>query len=196
MKKHLFIFAVIIFIVSCNQNITTQEETEKTTVSEEINYSELGNLIVNQSQQSLGGELKAAIQRGGISEAVNYCNLRAIPLTDSLAGFYNVTIKRATSQARNPQNRASESEQEILDVWETKMKNDGEINPVLFEGEGSVDFYSPIVLQALCTNCHGKEGESLTAENNQLIKEKYPNDLATGYTEGDLRGMWHVRFKK
>mgnify|MGYP001088894035 CR=1 FL=1 len=195
MRKILSIIFLSALLASCNQQVDQNEEIE-TATPEEINYSELGNLIVTQSQQALGGELKAAIQRGGILEAVNYCNLNAIPLTDSLASFYNVAIKRATSKPRNPQNEASAAELEILSVWETKQQNAGVISPVLFDSEGTVDFYSPIIVQSLCTNCHGKIGESLTVENNQIIKEKYPNDQSVGYAEGDLRGMWHITFKK
>jgi hypothetical protein len=189
----LLYVAFFALLLSCNQE---EEPLEMQDAPAEINYSELGNLIVNQSQKALGTELKAALQRGGVAEAVNYCNLKAIPLTDSLARFYNVIIKRATQKARNPLNMANQNEGEIAGVWETKQENNGEISPVLFEGENAVEFYSPIVLQSMCTNCHGIVGESLSLENNQLIKDKYPNDLATGYAEGDLRGMWHVTFKK
>lgn len=195
MNKIFSLFGLIALLIACNEP-TVQTEEVIVDEASAVNYSELGDLIVNQSQQALGGELKASIQRGGITEAVNYCNLKAIPLTDSLAKFYSVSIKRATSKPRNPQNAATETEQEILAVWETKRQNDGELSPVLFEGEDAVDFYSPIVMQALCTNCHGIVGESLTVENQKIINQKYPNDQATGYMEGDLRGMWHVTFKK
>jgi hypothetical protein len=91
---------------------------------------------------------------------------------------------------------ATDSEQEILTVWEDKIANAGEINPVLFESEDVVDFYSPIIIQPMCTTCHGIQGQTFTAESEAVIKQKYPNDIATGYSEGDLRGMWHITFKK
>jgi hypothetical protein len=30
----------------------------------------------------------------------------------------------------------------------------------------------------------------------QILKEKYPNDLAVGYALGDMRGLWKVTFDK
>ncbi len=195
MKKVTFIFALAGLLFACNQP-EEQPETTAEPIAEEVNYSELGSLIATQTQQALGGELKAALQRGGVAEAVNYCNLNAIPITDSLATFYKVSIKRATAKPRNQANLATAAELEILSVWEDKKANGGEISPVLFEGETSVDFYSPIVLQEMCTACHGVKGKTFTVDAETIIKNKYPEDKATGYIEGDLRGMWHIVFEK
>lgn len=197
MKKFVFVVAVSALVFACNSSPDNEAEVAAPveTAPEEVNYSTLGSLIANQTQQALGGELKAAMQRGGVAEAVAYCNLQALPITDSLARFYDVSIKRATLKPRNVQNAATENEQEIFAVWEDKKANNGEISPVLFESENAVDFYSPIVLQAMCTTCHGVKNESFSAETASIINQKYPEDKATGYAEGDLRGMWHIVFK-
>ena len=124
MKNLVFLFAASAMLACNSPKIKTPtKEIEAEQI--EINYSELGNLIALQTQQALGSELKAAMQRGGVAEALNYCNLKAIPLTDSLAKFYAVSIKRATSKPRNASNAATETEQEILGVWETKKQNNG-----------------------------------------------------------------------
>jgi hypothetical protein len=39
-------------------------------------------------------------------------------------------------------------------------------------------------------------GETLTVENQAIIAAKYPEDKATGYQAGDLRGLWHITFPK
>jgi hypothetical protein len=56
-------------------------------------------------------------------------------------------------------------------------------------------YYSPIVIQNhMCLLCHGEPGKSMEQENHNFIKTKYPDDLATGYQLGDLRGAWKVVF--
>jgi len=41
-------------------------------------------------------------------------------------------------------------------------------------------------------NCHGSESE-LMPEVNSLIAQKYPDDKATGYRTGDLRGAVSIK---
>jgi cytochrome c len=58
-------------------------------------------------------------------------------------------------------------------------------------------YTKPIVINnALCLNCHGEVGAAVTEETYALIREKYPNDNATGHQMGDLRGMWSITFSK
>jgi len=44
----------------------------------------------------------------------------------------------------------------------------------------------------MCMQCHGSENEQI--DNNTLAKinELYPDDKATGYGVGELRGIWVV----
>src|SRR5690606_8583150 len=59
-------------------------------------------------------------------------------------------------------------------------------------GERLVEYMRPIVVQARCLACHG-ERERLAPTVRSLLDERYPNDEATGYRVGDLRGMVSVR---
>jgi len=43
--------------------------------------------------------------------------------------------------------------------------------------------------------CHGEPGKDIQAENLTLLHQVYPDDKATGYKLGDLRGIWRVRFQ-
>jgi len=45
-----------------------------------------------------------------------------------------------------------------------------------------------------CLGCHGTEGGDINAKTLKIIKQKYPEDKATGYKEGDLRGWWKITF--
>jgi hypothetical protein len=43
-------------------------------------------------------------------------------------------------------------------------------------------------------NCHGVIGKNIDSTVYKTIKDFYPNDAATGYKLGDLRGMWSIKF--
>jgi hypothetical protein len=60
---------------------------------------------------------------------------------------------------------------------------------------GQATFFAPIVLNnALCLNCHGEAGKDISAESLTLIRQHYPQDEATGFKLGDLRGAWRIDF--
>ncbi|MDZ7740527.1 MAG: DUF3365 domain-containing protein [Bacteroidota bacterium] len=100
------------FLFSCNsnhQNRLSQEETAK--------HLKQGKEIAQSSFKASSSELKAALARGRIEEAISYCNIEAMPITDSLSKAYGVTIRRTGLQARNPENKPTEKEKEILEGY-------------------------------------------------------------------------------
>ena len=46
--------------------------------------------------------------------------------------------------------------------------------------------------QGLCLNCHGSE-DKMAPEVKARLSELYPNDKATGYSEGQIRGALTVK---
>ena len=50
---------------------------------------------------------------------------------------------------------------------------------------------SPIKLVGLCTQCHGNDVEIATA-TRAAIMDRYPDDQATDFATGDLRGAFTV----
>ena len=60
---------------------------------------------------------------------------------------------------------------------------------------GGPHFYAPIFLQQKCLACHGEIGKNVNAETDSIIKSIYPYDAATGFKEGDLRGIWSIAFE-
>ncbi len=143
----------------------------------------------------LSENLSTAMAEGGVPAAVPYCRLQALPLTDSLARVHGVTIRRATLQPRNPANQATESETDILAGFRREILAGREPVPVARREGEEIAYYGPIRIQALCLNCHGVSGKELQPENEALIRSLYPEDQATGYALGDLRGVWHIRWK-
>ena len=51
-----------------------------------------------------------------------------------------------------------------------------------------------LVSNALCLRCHGEPGPDISAEDLALIQRLYPQDKATGFKLGQLRGAWRIDF--
>ncbi len=154
-----------------------------------------GSQVQAASFAVLSTKLNGSLAKSGVEGAIGYCNMAAYPLTDTLSQMYNCSIRRATRRPRNPQNRANEYEFAILDNWEKDLKNGVALVAVVQElSPDTVMYYGPIRIQPLCLNCHGKVGTDVTPEIATQLLGLYPEDQATGYSLGDLRGMWSIRF--
>lgn len=137
--------------------------------------------------------VKKKMGEGGVESALSYCRVSALPLTDSLARANNVRVKRTSLKTRNPANNPTEQEADLL----VKLAADEKPQAGWVTTENNAKlYYEPIMLKSFCETCHGTVGQSLTIANDSLIKVHYPNDAATGYSEGDLRGMWAVYFEE
>ena len=55
---------------------------------------------------------------------------------------------------------------------------------------GEVGYVEPIRTKGLCLQCHGNAIDSTVQVR---LNELYPDDQATGFEEGDLRGMFWVK---
>ncbi len=194
--KLIYLFPLLaLCLFACNNSEqqvsdTTQEVVEKI----DTDYIREGKMIAETTFKVLSSNLQQAMADGGIENALNYCNVKAMPLTDSLSEHYNVSIKRVSNKTRNLLNQATESEKIILNDYLASNENR---NPVIkINKNGNSTFYAPITTKGLCLSCHGIVGESLLLENYEKIKTLYPQDQATGYNLDELRGMWSIEFKK
>ena len=184
---------LIIIIILFSTCISCTRSVENT--SNELTNNQLmlkGDSIAQSTFLAIRGALMNATEEGGIENAINYCKLVAIPITDSLSKFYDVEISRISDRNRNPINAATEEEVKLIDAYRTKKSSMG--NLVLHE-EGKKIFYKPIITQAFCLNCHGTLGKELSEANLKLIQVNYPDDKATGYAENEVRGLWRIAFE-
>src|SRR5690554_3157055 len=145
--------------------------------------------------QTIGAELMKTVQQqmseGGVAQALGFCQTHALPITDSLATRFNVSVKRTALRTRNPKNAPSDFEVDVL----TTMQGQEKFDPAMSYSEnGNAVYYEPIVLKEFCQTCHGIPGASMAVAVDSLIKSHYPDDRATGFSSGDLRGMWLVTF--
>jgi len=188
----LILFSILHTLAGCGGKPTTAAKEEPFDPSP---WVQRGQEIQQQVFGALSGRLAEAMGSGGVQGAAAYCQLAAFPLTDSLAAANNAEIRRATLQPRNPLNRASPQEADILAAYRKDILAGREPAPVAMETSQGISYFSPIRIQALCLNCHGVIGKDLKEEDQAFLLGLYPEDQATGYSLGDLRGIWHIRFR-
>jgi hypothetical protein len=195
MKNFQILIAIsIAFCVSCNHN-STQSIEEKTVEADYSEVIEKGIEIVGLSQAALSSALMSAMQEGGVEYALSFCNVKAVPIADSLSQFHKVAIMRVSDLNRNSNNFATGKDAEVIARFKNDLLGGSIPEPLVVENEsGQKVFYQAIITNANCLVCHGKIGETLLEENHKMILSLYPEDKATGYESGQVRGAWKIVF--
>ncbi len=134
------------------------------------------------------------IQKEGTLAALNFCNIKAYSLTDSMSVVNNAVIKRVSDKPRNYNNKANAKENEYISIFKNDIESNKESEPIVVETKEKVSFYYPIKTNSMCLQCHGKPTSDIEIKTLKHINELYPNDLATGYSENQVRGIWSITF--
>ncbi len=104
--------------------------------------------------------------------------------------FYNETgyqLRQVSSKYRNPKNKPDNFEEKALREFK-KDKNLSEYKGIdKIEGKRVLRYLIPLYIEEACLKCHSAK-ETVP----EFIKEDYPEDKATDYTYGDLRGAISV----
>jgi len=103
----------------------------------------------------------------------------------------NVTIRRTALKYRNPANKPDKTDEEVMYA----LMDSKDFKPVAVDMGSTYRVYKPLRVEGRCLACHGDEGR-FSKQVKQMIKDKYPNDMATGFNEGDLRGVVVAEFPK
>jgi len=146
--------------------------------------------------KTLQGTLKSALQEGGPVHAIATCQSQA-PAITSAAGADNWHLKRTSLKVRNPANRPDEWELKVLQQFEA-LKQQGQPLPALKhseiiekEGRRQYRYMSAIPTGPVCLTCHGN---TIDTTVQAALNDKYPQDQATGFAVGDLRGAFSVSY--
>ncbi len=189
MKKIYSLLLALTVLLACQ----TEEEKQKSALVKA--YTRVGDQITKQSFASLSGRLKAAMKEGGPIYAIQFCNEQALPLTDSLSKAFQVKIKRTSLRLRNEQNTPDSLELYMLGLYEQIEKMQKPlVSKAMITHDQRLRYFAPIRLKPQCLQCHGAVGREVADSVYAVIKEKYPNDKATGFQVGQLRGMWSLDF--
>lgn len=148
----------------------------------------------------LKGELEAAMQAGGPANAVEVCRRVAQEIAREESQRRGWEVGRTALKVRNPVNAPDAWERETLALFAQQKAAGAEVAGLeryaLVEAAGGETAEGPqfrymkaIPMGELCLTCHGPAVEP---ELLALIRRHYPQDQATGFQVGDLRGAFTI----
>jgi len=145
---------------------------------------------------TLKSALTAAMKSGGPVEAVAVCSLIAPTLAAEMSKKYGMDLGRTSLRVRNPANEADAWETSVMEQFQRRLDSGEAIQKLTFsekvEAETSQQWrmMKAIPTDKLCLSCHGsKIAEPVQA----MLDNYYPDDMATGFKLGDIRGAFTVK---
>jgi hypothetical protein len=192
---------VVVWLTGCGmrqETSTADRAALVSTVAAEESLAELAE--ARRATARLGGGLQKLLgeelAKGGFEGAAKVCSEQAQTLTEELQGPEGSMARRVSMRYRNPKDKPDRYEETLLTNWEAR-KAEGTLPEESAEvlryadGRKELRYLKPIVVQPMCLSCHGSEAQ-IPAEVREIVEAQYPEDLATGYAAGDLRGAISV----
>ncbi len=185
------ILSIWLVTAGCGPDSETREAVVGATEPEDA----LGR--ARSSADALGQRLMEALgeQLGndGPAAAINVCSEIAPAAASEISGE-GLEIRRTSLRYRNPENAPDAWELAWLKQFEEKLVG-GELPADVHEiddARGELRYLRPIVMGTGCLLCHGA-ADQLDGEIKRQLADRYPQDRATGYALGDVRGAFSVR---
>ena len=142
--------------------------------------------------------LTAEIEKNGPEGAIGVCQEKAPQMAKAASEQTGWSIRRVSLNNRNPK--------AVPDAWERAILQDfdrraaaGESPATLEKGEvvtedgkKSYRYMKALPTLDLCLKCHGAQA-SLSPAVKEKLAALYPEDKATGYSAGQIRGAMTIR---
>lgn len=137
--------------------------------------------------------LQEEIAKGGPESAIEACRVKAPAMARAASESTGWTVRRVSLRNRNPK--------AVPDAWERAALEDFDRRaaakepPATLEKAEVVDvdgrpmqrYMRALPTMALCTQCHGT-ADALSPAVKAKLQALYPQDRATGYAVGEIRG--------
>jgi hypothetical protein len=187
MRYIFLIFCLVVLAVNCNAD-------QQTADSEQM----AAKAAIKDFAGTLQAELKAAMQAGGPVAAIGVCNTQALPISREVSLEHGMALSRVSLKNRNSANAPNEWQKPVLEDFERQKAAGKDVNALVWSDTVSVGgseefrFMKAIPTGGVCLACHG---QSISPEVKQQLSALYPEDRATGFREGDIRGAFVVSRK-
>ncbi len=205
MKKLLVIISIILLMNSCTKEesaeITSEAQKTKMEVSSftiSINKEEEienAKSAIKTFAGALKSELKKAIEEGGPVNAISVCNTKAMSIARKISEEQAMNLGRVSLKNRNLKNVPNEWQRKALEDFGTRQSKGEAVESMTYsdiieQKDGKqFRFMKAIPTGEVCLFCHG---DNIVPEVMTKLKELYPNDKATGFKIGDIRGAFVV----
>ncbi len=185
----VLIVASLVAGVGCSKNTTSEAQqgeasSDVTNAKLESTPKERALLAKEALFKRLSTELIAAMSNGGPSAAIEVCSQKAPKIAAEVGEQHGLSIGRTSFKLRNPANKPP--------AWAVPLVEQRLAIPEFLELENlGTGAFLPIHLKPQCLACHG-EKDQIGDDVKQELAKRYPDDAATGFKDGDLRGWFWV----
>lgn len=152
--------------------------------------------LVQQFGDQLKSVLQTSLQSGGPVKAIEVCKINAPEIARDTGAKADWSVGRTSLKVRNPANRPDSWEAAILARWNEQVAQGTPVaglkasETVTENGTTYFRYLQAIPTGEMCLNCHGSD---LKPQVQAALKAQYPEDQATGFKAGDLRGAFTLR---
>jgi len=154
--------------------------------------AEAGSLVKTYVTR-LKGALQKSMTMGGPVRAIDTCSKQAPQFAAEMEAASSWTIGRTSLRTRNPANQPDAWEKTGLEDFEQRHRSGTPAaklvkSEIVQQGQQQrYRFLKAIPTGKLCLTCHG---DNIAVEIRQALQRDYPQDRATGFKAGDLRGAF------
>lgn len=165
--------------------------------NQDLEKKEIIKALFEELQADLLKELQESIKKNGIASSIAVCKTISPAKERELSAKYpGLKLRRISEKNRNPEHAPNEWEAKVITDWKQFAKK-GTPPYMFFESAPQeLRALKPILLaNETCLKCHGPT-EKIDAKTRAALMQLYPDDKATGYKLGDLRGAFSATWKR
>lgn len=184
--KFTLIPSIALFGALCLQPIHASETTSTELQKE-------ARSLAQTFQGQLKPALKKGMQTGGPSHAIEVCKSQAPQIAKQLSQQSGWQIQRVSLKPRGANGSPDQWEEATLNKFNAELEAGKDVKTIEYgemienDGQTTYRYMKAISTAKLCLTCHGT---NLNKDVQQTLDKLYPNDQATGFNAGDIRGAF------
>jgi hypothetical protein len=178
----LALFATVLGCAKAPPRAPTRAETDR------------ARAAVKEMMTRLLGELQAVVGDTGHAAAITVCRDAAPRIAREVGAEYGLSIGRTSHRLRNPLNAPPAWAKATVDTVGDRAPGEWTGMEAVSMSDGRFGMLTPIPMKPMCVICHGSAGD-IPPDVRAALAEQYPEDRATDFRPGELRGFVWVEWK-
>lgn len=155
-----------------------------------------GTKLIHDFMGRLVGELRQGVKQNGPVETIAVCKQKAPAIAAELGGQSGWKVGRTSLRVRNPLNAPDPWERRVLEDFQRRAAAGEKVKGMEYsevveqDGHRVYRLMKAIPTGGVCLLCHGQR---VAPKVRKKINDLYPEDQATGFAPGQLRGAFTLQ---
>jgi Protein of unknown function (DUF3365) len=151
------------------------------------------DLVVAEMQGAVLRELTDALAHRSPAGAISFCHLDATAIIQRVGMAEGIAAGRTSDRVRNPKNAPKSWAAPLVKAHAGQAARS--VEGFAVDLGDKVGVLRPIVEQPMCAGCHGPV-ERFDPGVAVVLQNRYPEDRALGFRDGEIRGWFWVEMPK